>query len=429
MNILLDHKEIKRFSNTKNKVNVLGCIEIDEVQDNVLLLKTKENSFLKEQVGNWRGKPVVKFNILVENVLHKDVLFVVEQNAETVLDFDALGINNRPVITSVITENRIINDITPQLVTEHAKQAIVDTVKQGKQHLSRVVKEAANTANKQFKQNIDSIIGDAIGELDVLREDILTDIAKQNKLLYSNNLHKLTTTYADDTDSIIANGILKIEKVIDSKTHTFSEIYETRANSIVKTNLDRVEKSVSKVAALQESKQLNLENIKNIVEEAKAYTTNTEKLLKEYTATAKRDLEHVRMQVNRVAESGGGTNAVQYANGGTMVGDLHVTGSITGHISLSSLNQDGARIGDSVIWNGVNWVATTTKVVSAIGDSVLKEFIITHNFNTFDVMVQVYDNLTNAVVYPSIQGNSLNDTKIEFSIIPSINNYRVIIKQ
>ena len=345
------------------------------------------------------------------------------------LDFDALGINNRPVITSVITENRIINDITPQLVTEHAKQAIVDTVKQGKQHLSRVVKEAANTANKQFKQNIDSIIGDAIGELDVLREDILTDIAKQNKLLYSNNLHKLTTTYADDTDSIIANGILKIEKVIDSKTHTFSEIYETRANSIVKTNLDRVEKSVSKVAALQESKQLNLENIKNIVEEAKAYTTNTEKLLKEYTATAKRDLEHVRMQVNRVAESGGGTNAVQYANGGTMVGDLHVTGSITGHISLSSLNQDGARIGDSVIWNGVNWVATTTKVVSAIGDSVLKEFIITHNFNTFDVMVQVYDNLTNAVVYPSIQGNSLNDTKIEFSIIPSINNYRVIIKQ
>ena len=48
MNILLDHKEIKRFSNTKNKVNVLGCIEIDEVQDNVLLLKTKENSFLKQ---------------------------------------------------------------------------------------------------------------------------------------------------------------------------------------------------------------------------------------------------------------------------------------------------------------------------------------------------------------------------------------------
>jgi hypothetical protein len=124
MNILLDHKEIKRFSNTKNKINILGCSEVTEVQENILLLKTKENSFLKEQVGTWSGKPVVKFNILVENTLHKDVSFVIEQNAETALNFDTLGISKKPVIASILTESKVSNDLTPQLVTEHAKQVI-----------------------------------------------------------------------------------------------------------------------------------------------------------------------------------------------------------------------------------------------------------------------------------------------------------------
>ena len=434
MSILLDHKEIRRFSNTKNKINVLGCLEIDEVQDNVLLLKTKENSFLKEQVGNWRGKPVVKFNILVENVLHKDVLFVVEQGNETVLDYDALGIRNTPVATTIITENKIVDTVTPQIVTEQAKRVITDTVKQGKKHLNSIVKEAAGTASKLFKQSIDTAIGDAIGELDVLREEILTDISKQNKKFYTDNAQKLTSVYAEHTDSIITDSVSKIEKAILGKADNFNKLYEERSNAIIKANLAKIEQSVSKVAALQESKQLSLEKIKDIVQEAKTHNVNAEKFLKEYTANTKRDIENVRIQLNRVAESGGGTNAVQYANGGVMDGNLQVTGSLTagsisGDISLSSLTQDGAHVGDTVMWNGTNWVATTTKVVSAVGDGINTEFLIEHNFNTFDVMVQVYDNNDNTIVYPAMQGNSLNDTKINFSIVPDINNYRVIIKQ
>ena len=466
MSILLDHKEIRRFSNTKNKINVLGCLEIDEVQDNILLLKTRENSFLKEQVGNWRGKPVVKFNILVENVLHKDVLFVVEQGADTVLDYDALGIRNLPAATTIITESRVADTITPKLVTEQAKRVISDTVKQGKKHLNTIVKEVAGTASKLVKQDIDTAIGNAIGELDVLREEILNDISLQNKVFYTDNTQKLTTIYAENTNTIIADSVSKLERAILDKSNSLKEVYdqqtnaivkdnvkkieqsvskvvalqetkqneieelfEQRSNAIVRENLDRIEQSIKKVAAIQESKQLNLEKIKDIVQEARTYTTNSEKLLKEYAANTKRDIDHVRIQINRVAESGGGTNAVQYANGGIMNGNLHVTGRISGFISLSSLTQDEARVGDVVMWNGTNWVSTTTKVVSAIGDSTNKDFIITHNFNTFDVMVQVYDNNTNAVVYPAIQGNSLNDIKIEFSFVPSLNNYRVIIKQ
>lgn len=407
MSILLDHKEIRRFSNTKNKINVLGCLEIDEVQDNVLLLKTKENSFLKEQVGNWRGKPVVKFNILVENVLHKDVLFVVEQGNETVLDYDALGIRNTPVATTIITESKIVDTVTPQIVTEQAKRVITDTVKQGKKHLTSVVKEAAGTASKLFKQNVDKISGNAIGELEIVKEDIINDINIKNKEIFNERVRELTNLYDEHSDAIIQDNLNKIEQNINQY----------------------INEAALRSTFLQETKQLALQRVDKVVEEAKAYTTSTEKMLKEYRSSAKRDIEDVKVKLLRVAESGGGTNAVQYANGGTMDGDLHVTGRITGNISLSSLTQDGAHVGDTVMWNGTNWVATTVKVVSAIGDNTNTEFLVTHNFNTFDVMVQVYDNITNAVVYPAIQGNTLNDTKINFSIVPDINNYRVVIKQ
>ena len=407
MSILLDHKEIRRFSNTKNKINVLGCLEIDEVQDNVLLLKTKENSFLKEQVGNWRGKPVVKFNILVENVLHKDVLFVVEQGNETVLDYDALGIRNTPVATTIITENKIVDTVTPQIVTEQAKRVITDTVKQGKKHLTSVVKEAAGTASKLFKQSVDKISGNAIGELEIVKEDIISDINIKNKEIFNERVRELTNLYDEHSDAIIQDNLNKIEQNINQY----------------------INEAALRSTFLQETKQLALQRVDKVVEEAKAYTTSTEKMLKEYRSSAKRDIEDVKVKLLRVAESGGGTNAVQYANGGTMDGDLHVTGRITGNISLSSLTRDGAHVGDTVMWNGTNWVATTVKVVSAIGDNTNTEFLVTHNFNTFDVMVQVYDNITNAVVYPAIQGNTLNDTKINFSIVPDINNYRVVIKQ
>lgn len=416
MNILLDHKEIKRFSNTKDKINVLGCSEITEVQDNILLLKTKENSFLKEQVGTWSGKPVVKFNILIENTLHKDVSFVVDKDKETALNFDVLGVTKKPVVASILTESKVSNDLTPKLVTEHARQVITETVKRGKKHLQYVAEEVskklASIAEKRFKKAVDTISGSAIGELEVLKEDIFQSISEKNKQVFSDRVNELVNLYENHSDRIIRENLDKIE-------HNIS---------------DYINEAALRSKFLQETKQLALQQIEKVIEEAQTYTANTEKLLKEYRSSAKRDIEDVKVKLLRIAESGGGTNAVQYANGGSMNGDLHVSGAITGHISLSSLNQDGANIGDVLIWNGTSWTAatwaaTTTKVVSSIGDNTLTEFLITHNFNTLDVFVQVYDNDTNAVVYPSILGNSLNDVKIEFSTVPSINKYRVIIKQ
>ena len=114
-------------------------------------------------------------------------------------------------------------------------------------------------------------------------------------------------------------------------------------------------------------------------------------------------------------EGGGGTNAVQYSNGGSMNGkliindDLEVTGTIYGTV-------DGGGGGGVV-----------DKKTFLIGDGVNSEFVLNHSLNTYDVIVQIYDNLTKEAVNAFIKNISPNETLINFSRIIGVDSYRVVI--
>lgn len=105
----------------------------------------------------------------------------------------------------------------------------------------------------------------------------------------------------------------------------------------------------------------------------------------------------------RAMESGGGTNAAQYANGGMMNGNLVISGN------LSAGNLLGHR--KSFI----------------IGDGINAVYNIVHSFGSLDVITQVYDNTTNEVVYPHIQNLDQSTTKLTFPSVVPLNNYRVVI--
>lgn len=159
-----------------------------------------------------------------------------------------------------------------------------------------------------------------------------------------------------------------------------------------------------------------------------------------YTEGFKRDMikytENIsRRETYRVMESGGGTNAVQYANGGLMDGDLVVTGDVNashlvGTLSLSSLQQDGATDGQLLGWNDVlgYWVPTTgsPKVSTFVGDGASSSFIIVHNLGTKLLIHQMYDATTFEVVTPSIQNIDNSSTKIEFSFVPAPSAYILV---
>ena len=155
------------------------------------------------------------------------------------------------------------------------------------------------------------------------------------------------------------------------------------------------------------------------------------------------EFKNIKIKLARVAESGGGTNAVQYANGGFMDGNLTIHGSVstsgdlTGHIALSSLNQEGAADGDVIAWNSAlsRWIpsaASSTssgKYVAYLGDGIDSVFVVTHSLNSSDLLFQVYDTNTQEVVYPYIRNIDDQNTFIAFSNTPTASAYKIVIKK
>lgn len=164
-----------------------------------------------------------------------------------------------------------------------------------------------------------------------------------------------------------------------------------------------------------------------------------------YTEGFKRDMikyseKIARRETYRVMESGGGTNATQYALGGTINGNLTVTGDIsagnmlTGHMSLSSLNQDGATNNQSLVWSDAlqQWHPSSTsggnvaRFVSSIGNGIDSSFIINHNLNSKYLVHQIYDSATFEVVNTSIQNINDNNTVVSFSFVPPTSSYTLV---
>jgi hypothetical protein len=146
------------------------------------------------------------------------------------------------------------------------------------------------------------------------------------------------------------------------------------------------------------------------------------------------ELKKFKLQLGRMAlEGGGGTNAVQYANGGYMNGDLLVSGDIT---SMGRFMQDGNDLsGDisnlktfiqnnSALWAGGGGTEQMTFAIDVVGDGITTDFTYPHGLDTSDLVANVVDKDTNAIVLATI---IIDDTNISVEFIePFTKTYRLI---
>ena len=66
---------------------------------------------------------------------------------------------------------------------------------------------------------------------------------------------------------------------------------------------------------------------------------------------------------------------------------------------------------------------------TSIGDGTQVAFLVTHSFNTRDVMVELYDTATYETVYADVVRTSVNGVTILFNTAPTLNQIRVLIKE
>jgi hypothetical protein len=102
----------------------------------------------------------------------------------------------------------------------------------------------------------------------------------------------------------------------------------------------------------------------------------------------------------------------------------------TSGLNVTSDLAVGAGNGISVLTNtvAIDSAVVVSKYAASVGDGSATSYTVTHNLNTRDVIVTVYDNSSPyAEVITDVAHTTTNTVTIAFSVAPTSNQYRVVV--
>jgi hypothetical protein len=102
----------------------------------------------------------------------------------------------------------------------------------------------------------------------------------------------------------------------------------------------------------------------------------------------------------------------------------------TSGLNVASDLAVGAGNGISVLTNtvAIDSAVVVSKYAASVGDGAATSYTVTHNLNTRDVIVTVYDNSSPyAEVITDVAHTTVNTVTIAFSVAPTSNQYRVVV--
>jgi hypothetical protein len=102
----------------------------------------------------------------------------------------------------------------------------------------------------------------------------------------------------------------------------------------------------------------------------------------------------------------------------------------TSGLNVTSDLAVGAGNGISVLTNtvAIDSAVVVSKYAASVGDGSATSYTVTHNLNTRDVIVTVYDNSSPyAEVITDVAHTTVNTVTIAFSVAPTSNQYRVVV--
>jgi hypothetical protein len=232
---------------------------------------------------------------------------------------------------------------------------------------------------------------------------IKKSISYKNQLLpVSKKTNSEESTISSDTVPRISNKTQKEQSIPEN------ESTEKYINTIKSSENRKIQEDAEETK--EDSKFFDLlEKKKDDPRVKKFFNYHADAMKKEFNQI----IEKVKTaQFARAMESGGGTNAVQYANGGTMNGSLTVTNNIVAENIQDTTGRGLIR----------------KKSFPLLGNGSNKTFTIQHNFNTLDIVISVYDTRTNQLVFVTCTNVNENTTTVSFpNNLQEGETYRVIL--
>ena len=232
-------------------------------------------------------------------------------------------------------------------VLENAHLELRDDVNVNK----REILEATNNSEKSVNK--------ALSRLGTVKKE-LTDVVSNSEILKDALAHSITLA-EDRVKQYYHEKIEQIEKTV------FNNIRRDEIIEVVKTSKAKI------LTELNDTSDLKKQLLEIAAEEydpisGKEFQSKLKKSIDEKFVS---EMANIRRMVELY--SGGGTNAVQFADGGTMTGDLNVNGNIlSGGLNLTDMFGAGGGTG-TVAGSGTAGRVTLWDGISSITDSKLSQ--------------------------------------------------------
>jgi hypothetical protein len=278
-------------------------------------------------------------------------------------------------------------------------------------------------------ENVDKLLVSRSGALQVkLTDDINSKLAEHKDSLFKEFKDVSTITASELFSSKTEELNNALESIINEHRQGLNVTVEQKLNEVSSTvskftaNIDgklpQLEDTIKDINKRIQNLVLEKKNIQLVVDDARKYTdTKVAQVSEEVMNYARRILD---------LGGGGGSNAVQYANGGTMNGDLNVTGQyLSGGVSLFNIlsgsggGQGNPAVNALVISSSANWntaYASTTALNLSSG-----------NWNTAYTVATTYQNASGSFI-TAVSGtaNQINTSKTGSTVTLSLPSNAVL---
>jgi len=92
-----------------------------------------------------------------------------------------------------------------------------------------------------------------------------------------------------------------------------------------------------------------------------------------------------------------------------------------------TFTNDGLTYQNILLASEVESTVTDREFSASIGDGAATSYTVTHNLNTRDVIVQLFDNSTYDTVFADVERTTVNTLTVSFASSPSLNDIRVLV--
>ena len=255
-------------------------------------------------------------------------------------------------------------------------------------------------ATELNKKTVDKLLSEKSDKIKSLFEEFVEKIANDNKdmLLSNNNILEKITNESTNSNTLISEKVKELESLketvvsvddhkqaVESTNKKLKKLLETINNQFNRVNKkvkllseDKNEEYNELLAAVNKKDSVEYKTIlSDKINEAELAQIK-EEILKEVSGNFNNEVASMRRYAQMSA--GGGTNAKQYANGGTMQGDLTVTGTMKADTILATSLLSATNLNTTYELSGFEATGNITSTANlSAKDTVFGNNLIAHN--------------------------------------------------